>query len=349
MCLFIACENKKQVKLIKSEIVTLKTEIPFYPNRNFLLKLDKDTILYQFSWKTNELALIENSNVNYHKELNRNFIASFPKSKDLIYAIDKYQSEIVLFNSNFEILDTFLIPKNINNTFYYIYFHQNSNFLEFDKKLYLTLFPYNTNGSFYQKRYQLIYSTKNRKIEKLFLKFPEIYTDSTYWSSAGIYICSTINSNNEIYFNFPMYDNLYKYENGKVKEVKLNRSKYLKNFPPIVYDKSDISNKYIFEYNMTIPQYHSFHYDKYRNLYYRIVLHGQDVFDENNKKNTHLSREWSIMIFDEYFNLLDEILFEKNIYHHSYFYVLEDGIYIALQSEDYENSVKLQKFEVDHE
>lgn len=344
LCFLCDCKNKKLI-IERQEIIEIKSAIDFYPNINYLLELKSDTILFQFDWRNNEMYLIKNSNIIKYKDKVNNFIFAFTNTEDSIYALDRKNGNVSIFNSKFDSIGSYVIPRIINNSFYTIFVNSSSNFIEYNKKLYLSLFPNGYIDSFYTKNYELVFSLENKEIEKVYMKFPDIYKSNNWWSITGNKICKTINNKNEIIYMFPMYDNIFIMKNEKIKEVKLQRSKYLKNFPPKTFDNEVKENKYIFEYSLTVPYYHSFHYDKYRDLYYRIVIHEQEL-SINGVKNTHESRNWSIMIFDNEFNFLDEVFMKRNLYHFNYFFIFEEGLYFVLQNKSKNKQQQIQRFKV---
>ena len=76
-------------------------------------------------------------------------------------------------------------------------------------------------------------------------------------------------------------------------------------------------------------EYHNLMYDKYRDVYYRIVelpyelKVNESVFDD--EKN----REFSIIIFDKDFNIIGETKFPGNKYLYKMSFVGRDGLYIS--------------------
>lgn len=78
-------------------------------------------------------------------------------------------------------------------------------------------------------------------------------------------------------------------------------------------------------------RYHNIYYDPYRHVYYRVVLPPSDI-----PENVHLinfilngGHAFSIMILDEDFNVIDEVLLPKDRYIPKPMFVDEDGLYIC--------------------
>lgn len=344
--LLFSCQKKESVNLVPDKVIKLKMPISFYPNRATILNLEKDTNIVLFNWRMGELYIYNNWKVKskqYH-----GYRAIFVKSLDSIFLIDKYNGKILLTNSKFDSLDSWDVPIRINNIRYLMNTNLRTDFLDFNGKFYLTVYPNIVRDSFYTKYHEIIYSMKNRKIDKLYMKFPNIYSKINSWGT--YFISKTINNKNEIFFMYPMYKNVFRLKGNKIEEIEMPQSKYLTNFPPepIPYPTPH-NSKYGAEFGIKIPSYVSFQYDKYRNLYYKIVNHSQELYD-GKLKTTFLTRPWSIMIFNDKFELLKEMKMPKSKYFNEYFYILPDGIYFLLQDEDnFDGDIKLQKFKVEYE
>lgn len=346
--LLFGCQDNKSIDLIVEDVISLKMPIGFYPNRASILDVNKDTNIVQFNWRQGEIYIYKNGIIDSNVYLG--YKAIFVQSLDSIYLIDKYKGNILLINNKFDSLNSWEIPININNTRYYMSTSLKTNFLKYDKKLYLTVYPNIQRDSFYTKPHEIIYSLKSKKIEKYYKKFPSDYSSKYYWGSKGDFFAKTINNKNEIIFMYPMNNSIFKMKDGIIEEIEMPQSKYLKDFPPKpIPNPKPNDNKFIVEFGIQTPNYKDFEYDKYRNLYYKIVVHSQPL--RNGKiKNSFLSNPWSIMVFDEHYELLNEIKMPKNKYINSYFYILEDGLYVLLQDEDnFDGSIELQKIKVKYE
>jgi hypothetical protein len=55
-------------------------------------------------------------------------------------------------------------------------------------------------------------------------------------------------------------------------------------------------------------QYSDLIYDNYHNIYYRVVLHKLQKFDDLGKITNINKRSWSVMILDENFDIIKEVL-----------------------------------------
>lgn len=346
--LFILFSCKDKVILKKKEVVLIKAPISFYPNRTFPLELSEDKSLIQFKWKKNELYIVD-KNQSFFKKYFEKYQDAFVESKDSIFLINKETGKILLINSKFDTLSSWQIPIWINNSKYNIFINHSSNFIKYQNKLYLTIFPAGFLDTFYTKQNEIIYDLKTQRVEKLYMRFPKIYSNNSWWGSTGNRVSKILNNKGEIIFHYPMLNNILIMKNNSINEIKLAKSKYLKSFPPQsqIYPPPD--NKYVFEYTIQTPLYYSLFYDKFHDLYFRIVAHKQSLY-KNSLKNTIISRDWSIMIFDNNFKLLKEIKMEGGKYFYDSIFILEDGIYILKQDDNnFDGNIILQKFEVEYD
>ena len=347
LLIIFSCSKSQKVDLKLDGVIQLNLPIGFYPNRSAIHKLNKDTLIYIYNWRKGEIFIKNNGAIKTRKF--PGFSYFFTSSYDSIFIMNKYKGEIILLNSNLDSVNSWKIPRYINNTKYLCEVNLVSDFYILNRKLFLTALPNVDHDLFFTKQHEIIYNLDERKVEKLYMKFPHIYTKDNSWGNLGIYISKTINNKNEIFIMYPMYDNVFRIKNGKIEEIKLERSKYLENFPPEPQIYPPPSNKYIFDYAIKLPCYNSFHYDKFRDLYYRVVSHKQ-ALSNGKLKNTHSSKDWSVMIFDKDFNLLNEIKFKGGMYFYEHFDVRQDGIYVLMQDEDnFDGNVKLQKIKVEYE
>lgn len=347
--LFIfSCSNKTKVDLVIDDVINLELPTGFYPNRIKILDIDKDTNIIIFNWRTGDLYFFENQKVRQKKY--NNFNAIFVESLDSIYLIDKYKGLIQLTNNKFDSINKWKIPRFINSIPYYMNTNLKSNFIEFDDKLYLTVYPNIHRDSFYTKHNEIIFSLSEGKIKKLYKKFPLNYSKTNYWGAVGDFVIKVINNQNEIFFMYPMNNNVFKLNQNNIEEIEMPQSKYLVEFPPepIPYPTPN-NSKFNSEYSIRTPSYVNFIYDSYRNIYYKIVNHRQPV-NNGKLKNSYNSKPWSIMIFNKEFEFLDEKFMESGLYLNNYFFVMRDGLYILLQDENnYDGNISLQKFKVNYE
>jgi hypothetical protein len=100
------------------------------------------------------------------------------------------------------------------------------------------------------------------------------------------------------------------------------------------------------------PEYRSIYYDKYRNLFYRIVYPGFEAKSNDNIRQKIQFPEWfSIIILDENFNVRGETNLEPNKYFIRNMFVEKEGLYIStnhINNPDYSDDyLSFELFEVD--
>ncbi|GAB4201115.1 MAG: hypothetical protein Fur0023_05200 [Bacteroidia bacterium] len=95
------------------------------------------------------------------------------------------------------------------------------------------------------------------------------------------------------------------------------------------------------EYLITNSRYYLLHYDPYREVYYRIVLHS---YKYKEGKNVYLRTDvpWSIVVINKDFKVLKEVFFQPGKHYFNFFIILPEGVLIKQQS--YENNYSLFNF-----
>ena len=150
----------------------------------------------------------------------------------------------------------------------------------------------------------------------------ETYLPMGYWKS------STLGPNNSfVVAYFKAHEiTVYNTEGTKLKEVRVP-SRYIKSFSTLKL--AEFQEK--FQERMTTePFYGGIYFDPYRNLYYRVAVHRQPFYkdEERGLKNTEKDRNWSLMVMNADFELLEEYFFPSNIYQSAYIFVAPKGLYI---------------------
>ncbi len=130
---------------------------------------------------------------------------------------------------------------------------------------------------------------------------------------------------------------------GGVSKTKTVKSKYIDSFKPIAFNVADSENK---RRSSTEPAYVGLHYDSYRNLYYRIVLHRQEYLQAGQiKVNKQEDRTFSVIVFDSNFNVLRERFFEANKYQATISFITKEGLFLqSLETTD--NTLIFEGFEL---
>jgi hypothetical protein len=120
------------------------------------------------------------------------------------------------------------------------------------------------------------------------------------------------------------------------------------NFLYKKYAKSKFFDKFIsVPINTPVQQYNKYItsessygriiYDAYRNIYYRFVLVGRPVNDaEIEGFNSSRKNQFSIIVLDKDFIIIDEVLFPGGIYNQYAAFVGKLGLYLPKTNENYE-------------
>jgi hypothetical protein len=117
-----------------------------------------------------------------------------------------------------------------------------------------------------------------------------------------------INKKNELVFSFPVSHNIYVYnKSGELLKTVNCKSHYINEIEPIEKDKYNELSAIIDAYTYN-AQYSDLIYDKYHNIYYRVVLHKLEKFNDHGKVNDKNKRKWSVMVLDENLRKVKEVL-----------------------------------------
>ena len=173
---------------------------------------------------------------------------------------------------------------------------------------------------------------KNGNIGTLPINYPDIFEDDVKIPGGGGYdfsydynykqerlVCSLTG-----YDSIMVTDDLAKvrWYNGK--------SRYIKSIRPRVYEANGLG--WLREATES-PSYHNIMYDRYRDVYYRIVELPYEFKQNESIFGTPKGREFSIIIFDQNFNIIGETMFPGNKYFYKMSFVGRDGLYISENNE----------------
>lgn len=127
-----------------------------------------------------------------------------------------------------------------------------------------------------------------------------------------------------IYVTSPDHESVYKI---KIKSKYISKIKFTENMNSGNPMKNACEN----------PKYGNLYYDKYRNVYYRIVYPENELSPNENFKEIYAygRKTFSIIILDSNFNIIGETLFPDFIYNPTLIFIREDGLYIS--SSHYKN------------
>lgn len=353
LCLMLSSFSCKEITEIpyfeKKEMINISPDIvgPRYQN---LIYYNENKDISEFlilSIISKEIQIFDiHNNVNHKVKLNVNFEfdSGFILSRDSIFLVNRYNGKVLLTDINSGQKGYWDLPVDNIEPGYKIKISSNRDIIFNEGDLNLTVFPRTKLDYFYKFNFEMMYSLVNDTLLSHFLKFPKNYNSKNWWSSMGNNYSKCINSEKNIIYSFPCYKNLIIFNYRNINEIEIKGSKYLDDFPPKPFNIDSTDNKYAYLYRIDKPHYVSIIYDPYRNRYYRIVAHAQQLYDSNGRQNEDDDRSHSIMIFDENFKIIGEQEFEKGEYNFFYTFVTKKGLLVALNTDDFEDNISFQHF-----
>jgi len=153
-----------------------------------------------------------------------------------------------------------------------------------------------------------------------------------------------INKKNELVFSFPISHNIYVYDkSGELLKTVNCKSHYINEIEPIEKDKYTDLSAIIDAYAYS-AQYSDLVYDEYHNIYYRVVLHKLEKFNDQGKKNDHNKRKWSVMILDENLEKIKEVLMPEEKFWKR-IVITHQGLMLKSISKNKANEYQIFKFQ----
>ncbi|MEM6269373.1 MAG: DUF4221 family protein [Bacteroidota bacterium] len=170
----------------------------------------------------------------------------------------------------------------------------------------------------------------NTKIERMLAPYPSVYTRSDdVYGVTGFqcsYTCTQSGSTPTFVASFPKDHDLYRVDEFGSADPIPARSDYIKRFAPF---RGDFTNPVDnLRYESEQPRYWKVMYDSYRKLYYRIALHPQKFSDGAANRELY-EKPWSIMVFDEKFEILGEQKFSAQQFFPIDMFVGKQGLYVS--------------------
>ena len=149
------------------------------------------------------------------------------------------------------------------------------------------------------------------------------------------FIMNSTFDGDEIYYTFESDENIYYTSDLSTYEAKAVRSNYQKEFKPLTPSIEP------FEYYSRIFFYSNIFYDKYRDIFYRVVKHPipDDLKLDDYREEYNYPSIFSIMVLDKDLNTLHERLFEDSGLDMFVMFVGKQGLYISAstpRNPDYE-------------
>ncbi len=126
--------------------------------------------------------------------------------------------------------------------------------------------------------------------------------------------------------SFSAEENVFIYEKGKLRQTKKCKSKYVNKIGHVPNDK--LRNiAFVSDYQSEEPKYLGIYYDRFLNRYYRKVRVSR------NREHPE-DGLWSIIVLDENFEVLGEVLIKNSDYSHTLLIPTENGIYLKESKPD---------------
>ncbi|HET6992531.1 MAG TPA: DUF4221 family protein [Bacteroidia bacterium] len=120
-----------------------------------------------------------------------------------------------------------------------------------------------------------------------------------------------VNGKGEIVYGFTASDSVYVLKNNKTISKHYCKSRFMTERHP--YPDDSLGHfSFLERYDIIEPRYIGLTYDPYRNYYYRIVFHAITYEKPDGLTvNTYADKPWSLMIMDENFSVLNEIVVDN--------------------------------------
>jgi len=144
---------------------------------------------------------------------------------------------------------------------------------------------------------------------------PDEYKQGDFYGNHQRDYSRLINNKGQLVFSFPISHDIYIYDKeGELLQTNNCKSNFIAGFETIEEMKNDGDLSAIIDAYAYNARYLDLVYDKYNNRYFRIALHKLEKYDEGGSINDYRLRRWSILVLDENFNILEEVLMPENIF-----------------------------------
>lgn len=259
-------------------------------------------------------------------------------SWDSIFLIDRIGNQVYMadrdgtISNRWTVTDTICHPPSFKLRSYSF-----SSLSYSDNSLYTSYLPYfNTTEQVFGcntiAKVPLPADQEDVRINKIFGPYPNTYTvpDRSY-GSASILSSFARTSGSGIsptfVISFPKDHNMYLVDEFGKSEAIPAKSDHIQRFKP--FDGNVMDNYDNIRYESQEPLYLKIMYDRYRNLYYRIALHRQKYEGPDGTNLALHQKPWSIVVFDEKFQKLDEQVFEAKQFFPKDVFVGKEGLYVS--------------------
>lgn len=170
----------------------------------------------------------------------------------------------------------------------------------------------------------------NIKISGLYGNYPDYYKNNSNYVYSPV---RTVGENAKLIYSFDDIEDIFIYDihSGKYETKKLEVPFFKKNQ---VFDQSKSTDfNYISKYYTENDRFVNMIYDKYRNLYYRILSKSIKYENNDGTINRAQDKPFSILIYDNHFNFIKEITFPSRKYNFTTIYVTKDNVKMFTSNE----------------
>lgn len=340
----ISCNSKNKIQNIDDLNVTKKTFIiDSNTNYSFLtldyyISGDGREYFFNLDSKNSSLVIYDYVTSKKIKKINipSNIMGFLVHSLDSIFLLAYMDNILLLIDSSGTTKNRWDLNTLIHDSIKYEAWANNFMRLFYiNNKLYIYTLPVVKLKEVVKFPLLSIFSLKcdTLTLEKKLLNFTKKYHDFNYMT---YYPFITLNNDNDIIISYEIEDSIYVITNEFLEYKYYSKSNFIDSFK--VFNQSKWYNKkYNNSYHIEAPTYGQVIYDKYRNIYYRIVKHGQDEVNKDGSKNDYFDRSWSIIVLDSNFKIIKEIYMQPKNYRFTDLVLTRDGLLI---SDNHENNPK---------
>lgn len=178
---------------------------------------------------------------------------------------------------------------------------------------------------------------------KLTAQWPEEFNGKMNYRD--YYIYSALNTHTkDLVYGFRSVGKLLKLnEENKISKKNIT-SRY--HSDPKIYPNDSVGNfAFLKRYIIEEPRYDKILYNKFYNLYFRIYIHRINFYNEDGYLNEFEDKPFSLIVFDENLNFLNEFIFDQKKYLYYHCFTKDDKIYL-LNRENKPNSVTYSAFKI---
>ncbi|HPQ08744.1 MAG TPA: DUF4221 family protein [Bacteroidia bacterium] len=320
---FFKIENNIKLPFNDDTILSIKN---FPKSENLYYFFSKNYFLYLWDLENNAVTKLFEKNFSRFNDVYIDY--SFN-----IYFLDEHQ--ITISDTSLKIIDTInlwsenynysasaLFPFYVKDTLAFAFKYPNYiiNSLDNYKK-------------FISEKREFCFDLKNKKEVIFNMNFEEYPSDLSNHFKYVFNPFRILDDNNNLIYSFEHNDTIEIFNlSSKTKNKRVIRSNYF--IQNSHFNFNDVQNfEKVSQYLIENSRYYCLYYDKYKKLYYRIIRHKYP-YKNKDKINLITDADWSIVVCDENFNVLYEVLFESGRYYFNKIIITKKGVLIKNQNDE---------------